>query len=168
VAAVIGTEQERFEPRQAPLHARSFHPFAGLAVSRTGLNDGNVAEHFGLQAIPVRALRTTPLPATRTVSGKAAGAKRAESSTPDVTVTVHPAAPWHAEPQRTSLEPGPGVAVNARRVPPFQVVVQLCAQSRPGTSAETDPWPDTTNASGTWLSTRTSHGESCASGHAPL
>ena len=27
-------------PRQAPLHERSFQPFAGVAVRRTGLNDG--------------------------------------------------------------------------------------------------------------------------------
>ena len=40
---LIGTVQVFFEPRQAPLHERSFHPFAGVAVSRTGTNEGKVA-----------------------------------------------------------------------------------------------------------------------------
>ena len=52
-AALMGTVQVFFEPRQAPLHDRSFHPFAGAAVSRTGVNDGKLAEQRGRHVIPV-------------------------------------------------------------------------------------------------------------------
>jgi hypothetical protein len=44
VAALMGTVQVVFAPRQAPLHLRSFHPFAGFAVSVTGVNEANEAE----------------------------------------------------------------------------------------------------------------------------
>ena len=36
VTALMGTEQVRLDPLHAPLHVRSFHPFAGDAASRTG------------------------------------------------------------------------------------------------------------------------------------
>ena len=45
----------------------------------------------------------------------------------------------------------------------FQVVVQLAEQSRPGTSAETEPGPEMLTVSGVCASRRTSHGESCVS-----
>jgi hypothetical protein len=163
----MGTLQERFEPLQAPLQERNLQPFAAVAVSLTGEYDGSVAEHRGRQVIPVCELRTTPRPETPTVRRKVAGAKSADTLAPDVTVTAHPAAPTHADPQRTSFAPGSGVAVKASRVPAFHVVVQLCAHCSPGTSAATDPGPETDSASGAWLSSRTSHGESWASGRAP-
>jgi len=154
-AAVIGTLHERFVPRQAPLHERNLQPFAAVAVSLTGEYEGKVAEHRGRHVIPVCELRTTPRPETATVSRNAAGAKNADTLAPDDTVTVHPAEPRHEEPQRTSFAPALGVAVSASRVPSFHVVVQLCSHWRPGTSADTDPGPDTVSASGLWLSSRT-------------
>ena len=117
--------------------------------------------------IPVFELRTAPRPETRTVKRKIAGAKNAETFAPGATVTLQPADPTQGAPQRTSLAPGPGVAVNARRVPEFHVVAQVCAHCNPGTSAVTDPEPDTDSARGAWLSSRTSHAESCVSSHAP-
>ena len=163
----MGTLQERFEPLQAPLQERNLQPFAAVAVSLTGEYEGNVAAHRGRHVIPVCELRTTPRPETPTVSRNEAGAKSADTAAPDDTVTAQPAEPRHAEPQRTSFAPGPGVAVNASRVPAFHVVVQLCSHCRPGTSAATDPAPDTDTTSGAWLSSCTSQGESCASGQAP-
>jgi len=163
----MGTVQERFDPRQAPLQERNLQPFAGVAVRVTGEYDGNDAEHRGRQVTPVCELRTAPRPETPTVSRNVVGAKSADTLAPGDTVTTQPADPTQAEPQRTSLAPGPGVAVNASRVPAFHLVEQLCAHCKPGTSAATDPGPDTDSASGAWPSRRTSHGESCASGHAP-
>ena len=163
----MGTVQDRFDPRQAPLHERNFKPFAGLAVSVTGEYEGNVAEHRGRHVIPDRELCTAPCPETRTVRRKAAGAKSADTLEPDPTVTVQPAGPTQAVPQRTSFAPGFGVAVSASRMPEFHVVLQLWAQCRPGTSADTDPGPEIETANGVWLSCRTSQGESWASGHAP-
>ena len=147
VAAVIGTVQERFDPRQAPLQERNLQPFAAVAVSVTGEYDGNDAEHRGRQAIPVFELRTAPRPETATVRRKVADAKSADTLAPGDTVTVQPAEPTQATPQRTSFAPGFGVAVNASRVAAFHVVEQLCAHCRPGTSAATDPGPDTDSAS---------------------
>jgi len=167
VAAVMGTLQERFEPLQAPPQERNLQPFAAVAVSLIGEYDGNVAEHRGRHAMPGCELRTTPRPERPTVSRNVAGAKSADTLVPGDTVTVQPAEPRHAAPQRTSFAPGLGVAVNASRVPAFHVVVQLCSHCKPGTSAATDPAPDTDRASGAWLSSRTSQGESCASGQAP-
>ena len=123
MAAVIGTEHERFDPRQTPLQERNRHPFAAVVVRVTGEYEGKVAEHLGLHAIPVRELRTTPRPETLTMSGKAAGAKSAETCAPDATVREQPAAPAQTDPQRTSLAPGLGVAVKSSRVPSFHVVV---------------------------------------------
>ena len=40
VAALIGTVHVFFAPRHAPLQERSFQPFAGVAVSATGVNEG--------------------------------------------------------------------------------------------------------------------------------
>jgi hypothetical protein len=127
-AALIGTVHVSLEPRHAPLHERSFQPFAGVATSRTGVKDGKVAEQRGRHVIPARALRTVPRPEIETASRKAAGANTAETEAPGVTLSEHPAAPVQAPLQPTSLEPGLGVAVSARRWPLFQVVVQLAAQ----------------------------------------
>jgi hypothetical protein len=164
----MGTEHERFDPRQAPLQERNVQPFVAVAVSLTGEYEGNVAEQRGRQVIPVCELRTTPRPETATVRRKLAGANSADTWVPDSTVTEQPAAPTQEDPQRTSLAPGPGVAVNASRVPVFHVVVQLCEHSNPGTSAATDPGPETASANGAWPSSRTSQGESWVSAHAPL
>ena len=125
VAALIGAVQVFLAPRQAPLHERSFQPFAGVAVSRTGLNEGNDAEQRGRQVIPARELRTPPFPVTATVSRKNAGANTADTAVPAATLRLQPAAPEHAPLQRTSLAPGLGVAVRASDCPAFQVVVQL-------------------------------------------
>ena len=152
--------QERFDPRQAPLQVRNFQPFAAVALRVTGEYEGNFAEQRGRHVIPERELRTAPCPETRTARLKVAGAKRADRLEPDPTVTVQPAEPTQAAPQRTSFAPGLGVAVSASRVPEFHVVLQLWAHCSPGTSADTDPGPETESASGAWLSSRTSQGES--------
>ena len=167
VAALIGTVQVFFAPRQAPLHERNFQPFAAVAVRRTGLNDGKAAEQRGRHVIPVRELRTAPFPVTATDSRKDAAANTAVTAAPGVTLRTQPAAPEHAPLQRTSLAPALGVALSASRCPAFHVVVQLAAHSRPGTSADTEPGPETVRASGAWLSRRTSHAESCVSVQPP-
>ena len=148
VTAVMGTVQERFDPRQAPLQERNLQPFAAVAVSVTGEYDGNDAEHRGRHVTPICELRTAPRPETPTVRRTVVGAKSADTFAPGDTITVQPAEPTQAEPQRTSFAPGLGVAVNASRVPAFHVVEQPCAHWRPGTSAATDPGPDTDRASG--------------------
>jgi len=167
VAALIGTVHVLFAPRQAPLHARSFQPFAGVAVSATGLNEGNAAEQRGRHVMPAFELRTAPFPLTATDNRKDAGANAAVTATPGVTPSTHPAAPVHAPLQRTSLAPAPGVALSANRCPEFHVVVQLVLHRSPGTSADTEPVPEIVTASGAWLSSRTSHGESCVSVQPP-
>ena len=144
----MGTVHARLDPRQAPLQERNLQPFAAVAMSVTGEYEGTVAEHRSRHAIPVFELRTAPRPETPTVRRKVAGAKSADTLAPDDTVTVQPAEPTQATPQRTSFAPELGVAVRASRVPAFHVVVQLCAHCRPGTSAATDPGPDTDSASG--------------------
>ena len=113
--ALIGTVHVAFAPRQTPLQARSFQPRAGVAVSRTAVNDGNDAEQRGRQVMPVRELRTEPRPVTATVSRKVAGAKRADTFAPVPTSTRQPPLPVHAPVQRTSFAPVPGVAVSASR-----------------------------------------------------
>jgi hypothetical protein len=100
VAASIGTVHVGLEPRHAPLHERSFQPFAAVAVSRTGLKDGNAAEHRGRQVMPARELRTAPRPVTATVSRNDPGANTAVTAAPGATVTVHAAAPEHDPLQR--------------------------------------------------------------------
>jgi hypothetical protein len=167
VAAVIGTVQTRLVPLHAPLQERSFQPFAGVAVSLTGANDGNAAEHRGRHVMPACALRTVPRPETATASRKAAGANCAVTAAPGVTLSEQVEAPVHAPVQRTSFDPALGVAVRARRWPLFQVVVQLAAQTRPGTSDDTEPGPATFTDSGAWLSSRTSQAESCVSVQLP-
>jgi len=84
-----------------------------------------------------------------------------------VAAPAQSAAPMQADPQRTSFAPGVGMAWSARRVPAFQVVVQVSVQSSPGTSAATDPEPETESVNAAWLSRRTSHAESCMSDQAP-
>ena len=163
----MGTVHAALAPRHAPLHERSFHPFAGVAVRCTGLNEGNEAEHRGRHVIPARELRTAPLPLTATVSRKDTGANTAVTAAPGFTLTAQAVAPEQAPLQRTSRAPDPGVAVRARRCPAFHVVVQLAEQSSPGTSAETDPGPETVTARGAWPSSRTSHAESCVSVQPP-
>ena len=167
MAALIGTVQIFFPPRQAPLQERNFQPFAGVAVSPTALNDGNAAEQRGRHVMPALELRTAPFPLTATDNRKDAGANSAVTAAPGVTLSTHPAAPEHAPLQRTSLAPGLGVAVSASRWPAFHVVVQLALHRSPGTSADTEPDPETVTASGAWLSRRTSHGESCVSVQPP-
>ena len=110
---LIGTVHVRLAPRQAPVHERSFQPFAGVAVSRTGLNERKAAEQRGRQVIPSFELRTAPLPLTETVSRNDAGAKTAPTDTPGPTVRLHAAEPEHAPVQRTSLDPALGVDVRA-------------------------------------------------------
>ena len=112
-------------PRHAPLHERSFHPFAGFAVSFSGVNEANDAEQRGRQLIPALELRIVPLPAIETASRNVAGAKSADTWAPAVTVTLQPALPLQAPPQRTSRIPAAGVAVRSRACPEFQVVEQL-------------------------------------------
>ena len=167
VAALIGTVHVFLVPRHAPLHERSLQPFAGVAVRRTGLNDGNAAEQRGRHVMPARELRTAPLPVTATLRRKDAGANTAETAAPAATVNVQPADPVHAPLQRTSFAPPFGVAVSASRWPAFHVVVQLAAQRRPGTSADTEPGPEIVRGSGVWLSRRTSQAESCVSVQLP-
>ena len=167
VAALIGTVQAFFEPRQAPLQDLSFHPFAGDAVKRTGEYEGKLAEQRGGQPMPAPELRTAPFPVTATDRRNVAGANSADSVAPGATVTLQPALPEHVPAQRTSFAPAAGVAVSARRWPEFQLVVHLDEHCRPGTSAETEPGPDTLSASCAWLSSRTSHAESCVSNQAP-
>ena len=103
VAALIGTVQAFFEPRQAPLQDLSFHPFAGAAISRRGEYEGTLAEQRGGQAMPAPELRTAPFPVTATVRRNVAGANSAESVAPAATVTLQPALPEHAPAQRTSF-----------------------------------------------------------------
>ena len=98
--------------------------------------------------MPELTLRTVPFPETATVSRNEAGANRADTAAPGVTVRAQPAAPVQAPAQRTSLAPALGVAVSASRWPEFHVVVQLAAHWRPGTSAVTVPGPDSVSASG--------------------
>ena len=76
-AALIGTVQTFFEPRQAPLQDLSFHPFAGDAVSRTGEYETTLAEQRSGQPMPAE-LRTAPFPVTATVRRNVAGAKSAD------------------------------------------------------------------------------------------
>ena len=124
-AAVIETLQVRFFPRHAPRQERNFHPFAGVAVRRTGTYDGNDAEQRGRQVIPDRELRTVPRPPTLTVSRNTIGAKSAETVAPSVAVTLQAPAPAQEPPQRTSLVPADGVAVSLSGVFAFHVVVQV-------------------------------------------
>jgi hypothetical protein len=147
VTALIGTVQAFFNPRQAPLHDLSFHPFAGDGVRRTGEYEGKLAEQRDGHAMPAPELRTAPLPVTATVRRNVAGAKSADSLAPGETVRLQPALPEHAPAQRTSFAPVTGVAVSARGWPEFQVVVQFDEHWRPGTSAETEPGPETLRAS---------------------
>jgi hypothetical protein len=100
VAACIDTVHVVRAPRHAPLHERSFQPLAGVAVSRTGLKEGNAAEHLGRQVMPARELRTAPLPATATVSRNEAGANKAVTAAPGATVTAQAAEPEHDPLQR--------------------------------------------------------------------
>ena len=167
MAALIGTVHVFFTPRQAPLHERNLQPLAGVAVSATGLNDGNAAEQRGLHVMPTLELRTAPFPLTATDNRNDAGANTAVTAAPGVTPSTHPAAPVHAPLQRTSFAPAPGVALSASRCPEFHVVVQLVLHRSPGTSADTEPVPEIVTASGAWLSSRTSHGESCVSVQPP-
>ena len=148
-AAFIGTVQVFFAPRQAPLQERSFQPLAGVAVSRTGVNEGNAAEHCGRHVIPARELLTAPRPATLTLSGNVAGPKTAAMVVPASTANEHPALPVQAPSQRTSFVPAAGVAVSAILWPAFQVVVQLAVHVSPGTLAETEPLPEIVSPSGT-------------------
>jgi hypothetical protein len=148
-AAFMGTVQVFFAPRQAPLQERSFHPFAGVAVRRTGVNEGNAAEHRGRHVIPARELRTAPRPATLTLSGKVVGPKTAATLVPAPTAKVHPALPVQAPSHRTSFAPAAGVAVSAILWPAFQVVVQLAVHVSPGTLADTEPRPEIVSPSGT-------------------
>ena len=142
VAAVICTVQVGFGPRHPPDQERNLHPFAGVAVKRSGTKEGNEAEHFGRQVMPALELRTAPRPETAVVSRKTSGAKTADTVAPGATSTVHVEDPRQAPAQRTSFAPGRGTGVSPSRVAVFQVVVQLCVQSRPGTSAVTPPGPD--------------------------
>ncbi|CAN5779510.1 hypothetical protein BH20ACT14_BH20ACT14_13500 [soil metagenome] len=147
-------------PRHAPVQERNRQPFAGVAVSPSGTNDGNAAVQRGRQVIPARELRTVPLPETPIVSRYSDGAKSAETAAPGATVAMQVEAPVHAPLQRTSFAPGRGTAVMPNRVEVFQVVVQLCAQSRPGTSAVTPPGPEIVTVNGCWRSICTSQTES--------
>ena len=167
MAELIGTVQVRFAPRHAPAHERSLQPFAGVAVNRTGLNERNAAEQRGRQVIPAFELRIAPFPLTETLSRNEAGANTAPTEAPGDTARLQAVAPEQAPVQRTSLDPAVGVAVRASGCPAFQVVVQLAAQSRPGTLAVTEPGPEIVSASGTCASRRTSHAESCASVQPP-
>jgi hypothetical protein len=107
-AADIGTLHVRLLPRQAPDHERNLQPFAGVAVRRTGTNDGKDAEQRGRHVIPVRELRTVPRPPTFTESRKTSGAKSAETVEPGLVSTLQVPAPEHAPLQRTSFAPGRG------------------------------------------------------------
>ena len=167
VAPLIGTVHVFLAPRQAPLQERSFQPFAGVAVSRTGLNERKDAEHRGRQVMPDVELRTAPLPLTDTRSRKDAGANSAPTEALGVTVTLQADEPEQAPVQRTSLDPARGAAVRASGCPAFHVVVQLAAHRRPGTFAVTEPGPEIVSASGACASRRTSHAESCASVQPP-
>ena len=167
MAALIGTVHDVRAPRHAPLQERSFQPFAGVAISRTGVNDENEAEQRGRHVIPARELRTAPLPVTATVSRNDAGPNTAVTAAPGDTVRLQPAAPEQAPVQRTRRAPLLGVARSARRCPAFHVVVQLAEHERPGTSATTAPGPEIVTESGAWLSSRTSHAESCVSVQPP-
>jgi hypothetical protein len=144
----MGTVQVVFAPRQAPLHARSFHPFADFAVNLTGENEANDAEQRGRQLIPALEVRTVPLPAIETLRRNVAGAKNADTWAPDATVTLQPALPLQAPAQRTSRIPAAGVALRFSACPEFQVVEQLAEHWRPGTLAVTVPVPETVSASG--------------------
>ena len=168
MAALIGTVQAFFEPRQAPLQDLSFHPFAGDAVRRTGEYEGKLAEQRGRHAMPAPRASNRALPGDR--DGQAERRRREERRQRRAGGdgrALQPALPEHAPAQRTSFAPAAGVAVSARRWPEFQVVVQLDEHCRPGTSAATEPGPDTVRASCAWLSSRTSHAESCVSSQAP-
>ena len=167
VAALIGTVHVFLAPRQAPLQERSFQPFAGVAVRRTGVNETNDAEHRGRQVMPVLELLIAPLPLTATRSRNDAGANTAPTEAPGATARLQTAAPEQAPVQRTSLEPACGVAVSASGCPAFHVVVQLTEHSRPGTFAVTEPGPEIVSASGACASRRTSQGESCVSVQPP-
>lgn len=146
---VIGSEQTGLLPLHVPRHCLKRQPLAGVEVSRSGAYDETSDEHRGLQEIPGPELCTEPRPETDTVSRYAAGAKKAETVVSAATATLQPAPPAHAPPQRTSFAPEAGVALRARAVPALQVVVQLCPQRRPGTSAATEPGPEIVRASGT-------------------
>jgi hypothetical protein len=113
VAALIGTVHVFLAPRQAPLQERSFQPFAGVAVRRTGVNERTDAEHRGRQVMPALVLRIAPLPLTDTRSRNDAGANTAPTAAPGATVRLQAAEPEHAPVQRTSLDPVRGVAVRA-------------------------------------------------------
>jgi hypothetical protein len=147
-AAVIGSTQLRALPEHAPDHDRNRQPFAGVAESRSGTNDGNAAEHLGRHVTPERELLTLPRPVTATVRRNTVGAKSAETLAPGFATTLHGPAPVQAPVQRTSFAPALGVALRPRRVPPFQVVVHVCPHCMPGTSAVIAPGPVIVTVSG--------------------
>ncbi|HYI75253.1 MAG TPA: hypothetical protein VEW90_08275 [Gaiellaceae bacterium] len=147
-AAVIGTVQVPRDPRQAPLHERSFQPGAGVATSRTGLNEANDAEQRGRHVMPGFELRIAPLPATETFSRNTAGPKVALTEAPGATVRLQTPAPEQAPPQRMSRVPAAGVATSDTGCPLFHVVVHVVVHKRPGTFDATDPVPEIVSASG--------------------
>ncbi len=148
VALVIGTEQRPF-PRHAPLHCLKRQPFAAAGVSQILSYEGTSEEHREGHAIPGRELRTEPRPVTATASRYVAGAKTADTLLPGSTRTLHVDRPEQPAPQPTSLVPVAGVALSSSGVPALQVVVQFWLQRRPGTSAVTEPDPETVTANGT-------------------
>ena len=115
VAALIGTVHVFLAPRQAPLQERSFQPFAGVAVRRTGLNERKEAEHRGRQVMPPVELRTAPLPLTDTWSRNDAGANTAPTDAPGATVTLQAADPEQAHPSSSTAATSRSVCVASPR-----------------------------------------------------
>ena len=101
--------------------------------------EANGAAHLPGQAIPDTAAANRSLTRDADVEPVGRGCEQHRRGRLCPTVIAHPETPVQGPLQRTIFAPAFGIGVSVTSVPAFQVVVQLCAQSRPGTSASTRP-----------------------------
>ncbi len=166
-AFVIGTLQVGRLPVHAPLQRANRQPLAGVAASRTPLNEVKDAAQRDRQASPRGVERTSPLPATLTESLNLAVANSAVTEAGAVRAATHSPAPRHAPPQRTSRIPLAGTASSTTFVPRSHSTEHVAVQSGPGWKETTLPAPRTATVSTTWSPTCLSQEESCTSNQLP-
>ena len=110
---------------------------------------------------------TAPRPETESTSPNRAGAKSAPTDAAARRLTAQRTDPVHDPDQRTNRCPSAGRASSETVLPASQSVRHEAAQSIPGMSLSTDPFPVIASArESCWVTSR-SQRESWTSGHEP-
>jgi hypothetical protein len=121
VAVVPTVKVQLPVPEQAPLQPANTEPPAGVAVRVTEVPVLKLAVQVGPQLMPAGALLTEPLlvPASVTLTGKAAGIKLALTDCTELIVTVQVPVPEQPAPLQPANREADdvGVAVNVAEVP---------------------------------------------------